>query len=159
MVYGDQQSDNPQYNGYIATLAADGIIVGRSDAFFTTALVHETGHAVDSNLASPDAPQPGSGTAFSSTAPWNTAVVKDGYAVSAYGAGSLVEDFAETGRAVLLNRIYPGGLAAFTNNNPNLTQITNQLATFKSVAGQFYVPGGTCNLNRKFPFPTDLVNV
>jgi hypothetical protein len=60
---------------------------------------------------------------------------------------------------VLLDAIYPGGLAAFTNNNPNLTQITNQLKAFKSVAGGFYKSGGKCDLERKFPFPTKLVNV
>ncbi|KAK3328062.1 hypothetical protein B0T19DRAFT_181933 [Cercophora scortea] len=152
LVYGDLNSDNPQYGGYIATLAGDGVIVGRSGAYFTTSLVHEMGHAVDSTLVSP-----GSGKAFSSTATWSKAVTADGYAVSAYGAGSLVEDFAETGRAVLLDAIFPGGLAAWSNHNPNLTQITQQLKAFKAVAGGFYATGGTCDLTRKFPFPTSLV--
>jgi hypothetical protein len=159
MVYGDSETDNPLFNGYIATLAADGIIVGRSAGFFTTSLIHETGHAVDSNLVSPDAPHPGSGSAFSSTSAWHNAVAADGYAVSAYGAGSYVEDFAETGRAVLLDNVYPGGLAAWSGHNPNLTQITNQLSTFRSVASQYYVTGGWCDLGKKFPFPTDLVSV
>ncbi|KAK3685337.1 hypothetical protein B0T22DRAFT_482313 [Podospora appendiculata] len=152
LVYGDLNSDNPQYGGYIATLAGDGIIVGRSGAYSTTSLVHEMGHAVDSTLASP-----GGGKAYSSTAAWQKAVTADGYAVSAYGAGSLVEDFAETGRAVLLDNIFPGGLAAWSNHNPNLTQITQQLKAFKAVAGGFYTTGGTCDLAKKFPFPTSLV--
>ncbi len=156
MVYGDNQSDNPLYNGYIATLAADGLIVGRSAAYFATSLIHETGHAVDSNLASP---VDSSGTAFSSTSTWHDAVIADGYAVSAYGAGSYVEDFPEAGRAVLLDNIYPGGLAAFSGNNPNLTHISHQLAAFRAVAGSFYVSGGVCNVAEKFPFPTDLVSL
>lgn len=104
LVYGDLDSDNPNYHGYIATLAADGIIIGRSEAYFTTSLLHETGHAVDSNLVSPDAPRRGTGTAFSSTSTWCAA------AVSAYGASSYVEDFefADAGRAVLLGTVYPG---------------------------------------------------
>ncbi|OBT45089.1 hypothetical protein VE00_05137 [Pseudogymnoascus sp. WSF 3629] len=157
LIYGDKQSDNPSYTGYIATLAADAIIVGRSEAYFTTALVHETGHAVDSNLASPNAPHPGTGTSFSSTSTWKNAADKDGYAVSAYGAGSYVEDFAETGRAVLLDNTYPGGLRAWSGNNPNLTQITHQLAAFQAVAGRFYVTGSTCDSSHKFPFPTSIV--
>ena len=159
LVYGDENSDNPNYGGYIATYAAHGIIIGRNKAYFATSLVHEVSHAADANLASPDAPQPGTGTSFSSTEAWHNAVKADGYAVSAYGAGSYVEDFAETGRAVLLDRIYPGGLTNFTGNNPNITQITNQIKAFKSVAGPFFKAGGKCDLKRKFPFPTDLVDV
>ncbi|KAL2129550.1 hypothetical protein VTI74DRAFT_7615 [Chaetomium olivicolor] len=159
LVYGDLDSDNTLYNGYMATFAADGIIIGRSGAYFATSLVHEMGHGADSNLVSPDAPHPGSGSAFSSTSAWQTAANADDFAVSAYGAGSYTEDFAEAGRAVLLDIIYPGGLETFTNNNPNLTQITRQLGTFKSVAGDFYTPGGTCDPAYKFPFPAVLVDV
>ncbi len=154
MVYGDSPSDNPLFNGYFATIAADGLIVGRSDAFITTGLIHETGHAIDTNLASSVA-----GTAYSSSAAWHNAVIADGYAVTAYGAGSYVEDFADAGRVVLLNDIYPGGLSAFAPNNPNLTQIVNQLAAVRSAAGQYYVAYSTCDLTKKFPFPTNLVDV
>ncbi len=156
MVYGDHDYDNPLYTGYIATLAADGLIVGRSAGYYATSLIHETGHAVDSNLASPVA---GSGTAFSSTSTWHNAVIADGYAVSAYGAGSYVEDFPEAGRAVLLDNIYPGGLAAWSGNNPNLSRISHQLAAFRAVAGSYYVTGGVCDVAKKFPFPTNLVSL
>ncbi|KAK3374124.1 hypothetical protein B0T24DRAFT_625704 [Lasiosphaeria ovina] len=153
IVYGDLNTDNPNYGGYMATLAGDGVVVGRSVAYFSTSLVHETGHAVDSTLASP-----GGGKPFSGTAAWAAAVKADGYAVSAYGAGSYVEDFAEAGRAVLLDTVVPGGLAAFTGGkNANLTQIAAQLKAFKAVAGTFYTPGGKCDLAKKFPFPTKLV--
>ncbi|KAK3312505.1 hypothetical protein B0H66DRAFT_608767 [Apodospora peruviana] len=159
LVYGDADSDNNNYRGAIATLCDDGIIVGRSSFYFATSLIHETGHAVDCTLASPDAVHPGHGTEYSSGTAWHNAVVMDGYAVSAYGAGSYVEDFADTGRAALLDNIYPGGLAAFANNNPNLTQITNQVTNFKSVVGAYYTTGGTCDKTKKFPYPTDLVTV
>lgn len=144
MVYS---TDNPNYYGAVGTLAGDGLIVGRGDYFFTTALVHEHGHAVDSNLIGVN------GNAYSATAPWTNAINADYCAVSAYGAGSAVEDFAETGRAVLLDNIYPGGLKSFSNNNPNLTQITNQVRTMKNKVGSFYVPGGLCDLTKKFRFP------
>ena len=152
LVYGDLNSDNPNYGGYMATLAGDGIIIGRSVAYFSTSLVHETGHAIDSTLASP-----GSGKSFSSTTTWANAVKADGFAVSAYGAGSHVEDFAETTRAVLLDNIYPGGLSNFTKKNPNITQITNQLKAYNTVAGSFLTLGGKCDLAKKFPFPTKVV--
>ena len=157
MVYTDL--DNPNYHGVIATSAADGMIIGRSSAYFATSLIHEIGHAVDSTLASPDAVHPGYGTSFSSTPAWHAAADADGYAVSAYGAGSYSEDFPDTGRAVLLDAIYPGGLAAWTGNNPNLTQIAHQLAAFKAVAGSYYTVGGTCDPALKFPFPTLFVDV
>ena len=144
----------------MAALAADGIVIGRSTAYFATSLVHETGHVIDGTFASPDNPPPGQGgTSFSATQSWRNAVAADGYAVSAYGAGSYTEDFAEAGRAVLLDVIYPGGLQAFSGNNPNLTQITNQLNAFRSVAGQYYVQGGTCDLGKKYPFPTSFADV
>ena len=159
LVYGDLDSDNPAYTGYMATLAGEGIIIGRSVAYFPTSLVHELGHAVDSTLASPNAVHPNPGSEFSSTSTWRNAVIADGFAISAYGAGSYVEDFAEAGRAVLLDNIYPGGLAAWSGNNPNLTQITNQISAFKAVTGSYYTTGGSCDITKKFPFPTALVNI
>ncbi|KAK3376249.1 hypothetical protein B0T24DRAFT_718641 [Lasiosphaeria ovina] len=159
VVYGDQGSDNPSYTGYMATACWDGIIIGRSSGYFTTSLVHETGHAVDCTLASPDASHPASGSSFSGTAAWHSAADTDGYAVTAYGTGNYAEDFADVGRAVLLDNIYPGGLSAWSNNNPNLTQIAHQLAAFEAVAGAYYVAGGTCDVAKKFPFPTNLVSV
>ncbi|KAJ4292867.1 hypothetical protein N0V88_005525 [Collariella sp. IMI 366227] len=158
LVYGDENSDNPDYSGYMATFAGHGIIIGRNSAYFATSLVHELGHATDANLASLDAPHPGSGTSYSDTDAWKNAVKADGYAVSAYGAGSYVEDFAEAGRAVLLDQIYPCGLIAFASN-PNLGQISNQISVFKKAAGTWFQPGGECDLERKFPFPTELVQV
>lgn len=143
----------------MATLASDGLIVGRSAAYFTTSLIHETGHAIDSNLMSPNAPHPGSGSAFSSTDLWHDAVNADGYAVSAYGAGSYVEDFPETGRALLLHHIYPGGLSAWSGNNPNLSHIDNQLNRLQASGGDLFTTGGTCDLTKKFPFPKNLVYV
>jgi hypothetical protein len=158
LVYSDSSTDNPNYGGYMATYAPDGIIIGRSTAYFTTSLVHEFGHAVDSNLASLDAPHPGSGTSFSSTSYFHSAADTDGYAVTAYGSIGYVEDFAETGRAVLLDQINPGGLAAFYTN-PNITHIYQQMGAFKKVAGSFYKTGTTCDVTRKFPYPKTLVSV
>ena len=71
--------------------------------------------------------------------------------MSAYGAGSYVEDFPEAGRALLLYTIFPGGLGRWSGNNPDLTQIANRLRVLKSVAGDFYKAGGTCDLSHKFP--------
>ncbi len=156
--WDDPENTNDCYTGYIATLAQSGIIVGRNDAYFTTALVHEAGHAVDSNLVSFEAPPGTSGDPFSSTSTWHDAADSDDYAVSAYGAGSYVEDWAETGRAVLLNNIYPGGLAAWYGNNPNLSHISNQLSVFESIAGKYYVAGGTCDPSAKFPYPSSTVS-
>lgn len=59
----------------------------------------------------------------------------------------------------MLDVVYPGGLAAFTGNNPNLTQISNQLSTFKAAAASYYVTGGTCDLSKKFPYPNYLVDI
>lgn len=143
--------DNPKYSGAIATLAADGVIVGRSDYYFPTSLIHEHGHAVDSNLIG-NGP-PGTNSEFSSTPDWRNAVNADYCAVSAYGAGSYVENFAETGRAVLLDNIYPGGLVSFSNKNPNITQINHQVSIVKKKVGNIYVPGGKCDMKKKFPFP------
>lgn len=158
LVYTDKSEDNPNYTGYMATYAADGIIMGRSTGYFTTSLVHEFGHAVDANLASLDAPHPGTGTSFSSTSYFHSAADTDGYAVTAYGSTSYVEDFPEAGRAVLLDQIYPGGLKAFYSS-PNITHIYQQMGAFKKVAGSFYKTGGTCDLARKFPYPKTLVSV
>lgn len=144
MVYSH---DNPDYNGAIGTLAADGLIVGRSDYYFTTSLIHEHGHAVDSNLVGVD------GGAFSNTGDWMDAINADYCAVSAYGAGSPGEDFAEASRAVLLDNIFPGGLEAFSQNNVNLTQISNQVSKVKELGGDFYVPGGQCDPAKKKEFP------
>ncbi|KAH8894113.1 hypothetical protein GQ53DRAFT_821217 [Thozetella sp. PMI_491] len=147
MVY---RAETNAYHGAIGTLAGDGLILGLSSYYFPTALVHETGHAVDSEMRLLGT---SNGSAFSDTDAWKAAYTTDGYAVSAYGAGSSTEDFAEAGRAVLLDIIYPGGLAVYANHTSNLTHITNQVNTFKSVAGQYYTPGGSCDLSLKFPFP------
>jgi hypothetical protein len=146
-------TDNKAYDGAVATWAAQGIIMGRSDFFFTTALIHEHGHALDYFLR-PKGPY----DAFSDTYIWTDAVDADGYAMSAYGTTNYVENFAEVGRAVLLDKIYPGGLVAYSNHSTNLSHVDHQLDVFKKVAGDFYTPGGSCNLTEKFPFPTSLVN-
>ncbi|KAK0722673.1 hypothetical protein B0T26DRAFT_870692 [Lasiosphaeria miniovina] len=156
IVYPDDTTNNPAYGGYIGTIAQSGVVVGKSTAYFATALVHETGHAVDTVLVGP---MPGV-SAFSGTQTWRAAVDSDGYAISAYGASSgYAEDFADVGRAVLLDTIFPGGLAAWSGNNQNLTQIAAQLALFKSTAGRYYVTGGTCDLAKKYPFPSRWVSL
>jgi len=160
LVYGDKDEDNSAYGGYFASYSPQGILIGRSIAYFPSAIVHELGHAVDATLASPDAVHPNSGSDFSGTSTWRNAVTADGYAISAYGAESgWADNFADVGRAVFLDNIYPGGLAAFSGNNPNLTKVTNQINAFKSVAGSYYNLGGTCNPTLKFPYPTNLVDL
>jgi len=160
MVYSDLDSDNPDYKGYFGTLAGDGILIGRSKAWFPSAIIHELGHSVDSTLASPNAVHPNPGNAFSDSSTWHNAVTTDGYAISAYGAESgWADDFADVGRAVMLDHIYPGGLAAWSGNNANLTRVRNQLSTFNTVAGSYYNVGGTCSSGLKFPYPTSLVDV
>ncbi|KAH8895248.1 hypothetical protein GQ53DRAFT_761835 [Thozetella sp. PMI_491] len=158
LVYSDKSEDNPNYGGYMATYAPHGIIIGRSTGYFVTSLVHEFGHAVDANLASLDAPHPGSGTSFSATSFFQSAANMDGYAVSAYGTTSFTEDFPEVGRAVLIDQINPGGLAAFYTN-ANITHIYQQMGAVKKVAGSFYKTGTTCDKTRKFPYPPTLVSV
>lgn len=54
LVYGDLDSNSPLYKGYFAILAGDGILIGRSSAYFPTALIHEFGDAIDSTLAFPE---------------------------------------------------------------------------------------------------------
>jgi len=160
MVYEDSETNNPAYDGYFGTLASDGILIGRSKAWFASAIIHELGHSIDSTLASPNAAHPNPGSAVSETSAWRYAVTNDSYAISPYGAEKgYTEDFADVGRAVLLDSIVPGGLAEWSGNNPNLTQIANQLEKFKSAAGIYYKAGGTCTASLKFPYPTTLVSV
>ncbi|KAK3331396.1 hypothetical protein B0H66DRAFT_528730 [Apodospora peruviana] len=161
MVYGDNVDDNPDYDhkGFIATLAADGLILGRSKAYFPAALVHEITHSIDSTLISPDAIHPEAGKTFSKTQDWTDAVNGDGYAISAHGAAQgYTEDFGDFGRAMLIDAIYPGHLTEFADKTANLTQISNQVAKFKQVAGKYYKAGGNCTASLKFPYPV-LVDV
>jgi len=157
MVYGDKDEDNPAYDGFIGAYAEDGLILGRASGYFPVALVHEITHCVDSTLASPDAVHPRSGSAFSQSSAWKAAVDKDGFAITPHGANkSYTEDFGDVGRAVLLDAVFEGGLAAYAKGNTNLTQIDNQLNAFKSVAGEYYngkAGGGKCSAGLKFPFP------
>lgn len=122
MVYGDNATDNPFYaakDGFFGTLAGDGILIGRSKAFYATAIIHELGHAIDSTLVSPDAVHPNPGSPLSRTSTWRDAGTADGYAISSYGAESgWADDFADTGRAVLLDSIYPGGWLRFLATTP-----------------------------------------
>lgn len=160
MVYSDDESDNPEYKGFIGAACPQGLIAGLSEAYFITSLIHEIGHSVDCTFASPDSFPGGFGTEFSSTSAWQDAVDKDGIAVSPYGTTSYVENFGEAGRLVLMDNIFPGGLKAFAGNHPNLTQLKNTLdAVKKSPAGKFYKKGGECDLDIKFPYPTELVDV
>ncbi|KAM7207201.1 hypothetical protein V8F20_002467 [Naviculisporaceae sp. PSN 640] len=160
MVYSDEESDNPKYKGFIAAACPQGIVAGVSEAYFITPLLHEIGHAIDCTLASPDSFPGGFGTEFSNTSNWIDAVDEDGVSVSQYGTTSYTENFAEAGRLVVMDNIFPGGLKAFAGNHPNITQLKNQLdAVKKSPAGKYYKEGGECDLDIKFPFPTDLVDV
>lgn len=160
MVYSDEESDNPEYKGFIAAACPQGIVAGISEAYFITSLIHEIGHSIDCTLASPDSFPGGFGTEFSSTSNWTDAVDKDGVSVSQYGTTSYTENFGEAGRLVLMDNIFPGGLKAFAGNHPNITQLKNQLdAIKKSPAGKYYNEGGECDVDIQFPFPTDLVDV
>ncbi|KAK3900361.1 hypothetical protein C8A05DRAFT_36012 [Staphylotrichum tortipilum] len=148
----------PKNVSYLATLSSAGLIVGRSEAYFATALIHEVTHAADSNLFSPDMPSPPlanyQATPFSNTSKWRDAVDADGFAISAYGAGSYVENFGETGRAVLLDRIIPGGLSGWVGaKGRDLGKVKRQLAVFAEVSKGVYQVGGKCDAKKKFPFP------
>ncbi|KAK0736608.1 hypothetical protein B0T21DRAFT_348647 [Apiosordaria backusii] len=155
LVYGDWAVDNPAYAGYMAALGQQGLIVGRSKAYFPSALLHEVTHTMDSSILSPAAPNPwGIGTAYSASTAFRSAVNADGYAVAGYGTNSYSENSAEAGRAIMLDVIYPGGLVNFTGNNPNLTQLDNTLNAVRTAAGSYYVTGGTCDSTKKFPYPT-----
>ena len=154
MVYGDKPEDNPRYKGFIGAYAEDGLILGRASGYFPVALVHEITHSIDSTLASPDAVHPRSGSAFSQSSAWREAVEEDGFAITPHGANnSYTENFGDFGRAVLLDAVFEGGLAAYSDDNANLTQIDNQLEAFRSVAGVYYKAGGKCSSDLKFPFP------
>jgi len=141
IVYSNNDTDNLFYTakgGFFGTLAGDSILIGRSRAFYATAIIHELGYAIDLTLVSPDTVYPNPGSPLSGTLTWYNAGTADGYAISSYSAESgWADDFTDTGRAVLLDNIYPGGLAAFSGNNPNLTKVTNQINTFKSAAGAY----------------------
>ncbi|KAK3312292.1 hypothetical protein B0H66DRAFT_570386 [Apodospora peruviana] len=159
MTYSDMLGENPSYdrtNYLVAAVYQDGAIFGRSNGYFPAALVHEVTHLIDGTLASPDAVHPAPGnTQFSSTQKWRDPVNNDGYAISEYGASAgYQEDFADVGRAVLLDTIYPGGLKNLSDNNANLTLITKQLKAFKDQAGTYYRKGGSCNDSLRFRYPT-----
>lgn len=141
------------WNRAIESWSENGLIAGKGSYYGPTALVHEHGHAVDGYLL-----VPGPGW-YSSTTTWRNLVAADGYAATAYGTTSHVENFADIGRVVLLENIYPGGIAGLFPGHPNLTQIANQVAHFQSVAGAYYQAGTTCDLTKKYPFPADLVDV
>ncbi len=70
-----------------------------------------------------------------------------------------VKAFADIRRVVLINNIYPGGIAGLFPNHPNLTQISNQVSLFQSVAGMYYRAGTTCDLAKKFPYPSAAVDI
>ncbi|KAK3995189.1 hypothetical protein QBC44DRAFT_389917 [Cladorrhinum sp. PSN332] len=161
LVFSNNDSDNPPaYNIFIGALSDSGLILGKSSGYFPSALVHELTHNMDGSILSPTKPNPwGTGSSFSSSFAWINASTTDGYAIAAYGTRNHGENFAEAGRALLLDAVYPGGLANFTGNNPNLTQIDNQMSAIKSVASAYYTTGGSCDLSKKFPFPTSLVDV
>jgi len=131
----------------------DGLIIAKGSYLYPTSMVHEHGHSVDGYLL---VPGPG---VYSDTSTWRNIVAQDGFAATAYGTSSHAENFADIGRVVLINNIYPGGIASMFPNHPNLTQIANQVAHFQSVAGTYYRAGTTCDLAKKHPFPTSLVDV
>ncbi|KAK5653476.1 hypothetical protein OQA88_8962 [Cercophora sp. LCS_1] len=137
----------------IESWSEDGLIAGKSSYYFPTSLVHEHGHAVDGAIL---VPGPGS---YSDTSTWRNTVTLDNFAATAYGTSSHAENFADIGRVVLIQNIYPGGIAGLFPNHPNLTQIANQVALFQSVAGGYYQTGGSCDLAKKYPFPTVLIDV
>lgn len=162
MVYGDKDTDNPDFKGFIGANCQNYIIVGRPHAFFINALVHEYGHALDCTLASPDAQPGGFGNTFSDTKTFQDAVDKDGFAVSHFATQAYVENYGDLTRLVLMDNIYPGGLKAFVGNHPNMTQIKNQLDVVKKSKGGKYLDydkNDKCDLKVKLPYPTNLVQV
>jgi hypothetical protein len=134
--------------------AVGGLIIGKGSYYYPTALVHEHGHAVDGDLLAPNDP-----FSYSDSAEWRNTVALDGYAATAYGSTAHGENFADIGRVVLINNVVPGGLAGLFPTNPNLTQIANQVAQFQSKAGSYYQPGTTCDLSRKYRYPSVTVTV
>ncbi|KAK0751392.1 hypothetical protein B0T18DRAFT_387525 [Schizothecium vesticola] len=134
--------------------AVGGLIIGKGSYYFPTALVHEHGHAVDGDLLAPNDP-----FSYSDSAEWRNTVALDGYAATAYGSTAHAENFADIGRVVLINNVVPGGLAGLFPTNPNLTQIANQVARFQSKAGSYYQAGTTCDLSKKYRYPSVTVTV
>ncbi|KAK4163972.1 hypothetical protein QBC43DRAFT_334790 [Cladorrhinum sp. PSN259] len=132
----------------------DGLIAGKGSYYSAGALVHEHGHAVDGYLLFPAIPG-----VYSGTSAWLAAVAADGYSATAYGTTSHAENFAEIGRVVIIQNTYPGGINAMFPNHPNISRIANQVAKFQQVAGSYYQTGTTCDLAKKHPFPSSLVDV
>ncbi|KAK4449774.1 hypothetical protein QBC34DRAFT_462288 [Podospora aff. communis PSN243] len=141
------------HGGAIGALA--GYLVGKDEFYFQTALVHELGHSVDGFLVSPNP----NVISYSDTSEWRDTVIADDYTATAYGTGSHAENFADIGRVVLINNIYPGGMLGLFPGHPNLGHISNSVALFGVVAGQYYQKDTTCQLNKKYPFPTVLADV
>ncbi|KAK0627371.1 hypothetical protein B0T14DRAFT_135246 [Immersiella caudata] len=141
------------YGGFIGCL--DGYLMGKASFYFPTALVHEHGHAVDGYLVSPSPPV----TSYSDTSDWRDTVIADDYTATAYGTGSHAENFADIGRVVLINNVYPGGMLSLFPGHPNLGHISNSVALFGAVAGAYYQKDTTCQASKKYPFPTQLVDV
>ncbi|KAK0616824.1 hypothetical protein B0T14DRAFT_392789, partial [Immersiella caudata] len=140
------------HNGAIGALS--GYLVGKASYYFPTALVHEHGHSVDGYLVSPNPTV----TSYSDTTAWRNTVLADGYTATAYGTSSHAENFADIGRVVLINNIYPGGIAALFPGHPNLGQIASQVSLFGTVAGSYYQKESQCGSN-KYAFPSVFVHV
>src|SRR4051812_35814095 len=113
-------------NHAIQSWSGQGLIDGKASYYYATALVHEHGHAVDGALLV----TPGSAS-YSDSTTWRNLVAADGFAATAYGTTSHAENFADIGRVVLLENIYPGGMLGLFPNHPNLTQIAGQVAHFQ----------------------------
>jgi len=60
---------------------------------------------------------------------------------------------------VLLNNVYPGGIAGLFPGHPNLGRIAGQVALFGTVAGGYYQKESVCQAGKKYPFPTVFVDV
>jgi hypothetical protein len=112
MVYEHSVTNNTDYGGCFSTLAADGMLIGRAEAWFPSAIIHELGHPVNSTPRIPtNATHPDPRGAVSGTSVWRDAVTTDDSAISPYSTeNGYAEDFADVGRAVLLDSIVPGGL-------------------------------------------------
>ncbi|TQV92290.1 hypothetical protein V2A60_006978 [Cordyceps javanica] len=103
-------------------------------------MLHEISHSLDWH-ALPQYPSP-----FSSSGEWQSNYAQDSNTPTGYGRTNWLEDFAETGKVGVFDKVVPGGFGSIAGN---WNQIFHQYATYQGYLGDTILPGGTCD--KRFP--------
>lgn len=103
-------------------------------------MLHEMSHSLDWH-ALPQYTSP-----FSSGNEWQSNYDQDSNTPTGYGRTNWMEDFAETGKIGVFDKVVPGGFGTIASN---WNQIFHQYATYQGYLGDIIIPGGTCD--KRFP--------